>query len=456
MAENLEEAKRTAEHWHLGQTSAAYESGPAGAGSISSGDGDHGGVSYGAYQLSSQSGTLREYLNQSPYGAQFHGLTPVTPAFDARWRELARTDPGFAQDQHVFVGRSHYTEQTAALQARGLDLSDRGMAVQDALWSTAVQCRGLTPGIFVNGLKEKFGDHYDLASLSDKDIVGAVQDYKRGHVETLFRRSPQLHDSLRDRFADEKVALERLADSDAVLRVHGVVVEHPAGAPVPEQAHRNAPIHHGAHSEVFQLHDRSDGVRDLQTRLANLGYAGADGQPLHADRQFGANTQAAVEAFQRDHHLHVDGVAGSQTLNALRQAQPTPAAAMDDPGHAGHGMFTQALRVVHDLDAQQGRTPDQRSTLLAGALAAQSRTEGMSRIDHVVLSDDASRAYAVQGDLNSPFKQYASVNVAEAVVQPLDQSTHVWSQAHQQHQQQMATQALENPQQAPTGPTMGR
>ena len=90
---------------------------------------------------------------------QFDGLTPLTPKFDAQWRELARTDPGFGHDQHDFVGRSHYGAQVAALEASGLDLSDRGMAVQDAVWSTAVQFRNLTPGVFNKGLTAKFGAH---------------------------------------------------------------------------------------------------------------------------------------------------------------------------------------------------------------------------------------------------------------------------------------------------------
>jgi hypothetical protein len=97
------------------------------------------------------------------------------------------------------------------------------------------------------------------------------------------------------------------------------------------------------------------------------------------------------------------------------------------------------------------------SANLAGALSAQSRAEGMTRIDHIALSDDASRAYVIQGDLNSPFKQYASVDVAQAVVQPLEQSSHAWTQANQQQQQQQtATAAVEVPQQAATAPAMTR
>ena len=461
MTDDLDQARREAEQWRLGQTSAAYESGPAGAGAISTGKGDHGGVSYGSYQLSSATGTLKDYLDQSPYGPQFHGLTPVTPAFDAKWQELARTDPGFGQDQHNFVGRSHYTAQVAALQARGLDLSGRGMAVQDALWSTSVQCRDFTPGIFAKGLKEKFGEHYDLAKLSDKDIVDAVQDYKTAHVATLFSNSPKLHKSLKDRFADEKFALERLADTDATLAANGVRVEHTdAGLTLPV-AHRPTHTGHATQPGTLRLHDHSEGVQALQAQLSALGYTGADGRPLHADGRFGTNTRAAVEAFQRDHHLQADGIAGPRTVEALRQAQAAPRIGIDHPDHAGYGMYAQALAVVHGLDAQQGRTPDQMSANFAGALAAESRAGGMTRIDHLVLSDDASRAYAVQGDLNSPFKTYASVPVAQAVVQPLEQSSQAWDQAHQVQQQQHAqsqNQAMDvsQQQQSPTGPTVAR
>lgn len=214
--------------------------------------------------------------------------------------------------------------------------------------------------------------------------------------------------------------------------------------------HRNSPdtLRHG---------DTGEPVGTLQSRLQALGYTDSHGQPINADRSFGPATEAAVRAFQRDNQLTADGIVGSRTLEALQQAQPRQASGLDQPGHDGHAMYTQALRVVHSLDASQGRTPDHMSANFAGALAAQSRSEGMTRIDHLVLSDDASRAYAVQGELNSPFKQYASVEVAQAVVQPLGQSSLDWMHAHnQQQQQQIAAQTLDQMQQAPSGPTMAR
>lgn len=444
MADDLENAKRVAEGWRLGQTSAQYESGPAGAGAISTGKGDHGGVSYGSYQLSTKMGTLQEYLDQSPYGAQFEGLKPATPEFDTKWRDLAKNDPGFGRDQHDFIGRSHYGEQDAALKARGIDLSGRGMAVQDALWSTSVQMRGLTPGIFDNGLKEKFGNDYDLSKLSDKDIVDAVQDYKTNHVKTLFSKSPDLHDALKDRFANEKINLERLADADKVLKDNGVTVEHKGtGAPPsPQGAHRD----HVQHAGTLREHDHSPKVNELQAQLAALGYKGADGKAIIPDGDFGGNTKAALKAFQRDHHLTDDGIAGPKTFDALKHATaPSKApASLSDASHPGNAMFGQATAGVHAIDASQGRTPDQLSANLAGSLTAAAHAQGLTRIDHVVLSDDAKRAYAVQGDLNSPFKQVAEVDIGQAVGKTVSQSSAEWQQtaapgqqpAPQQHPQQ--------------------
>ena len=52
----------------------------------------------------------------------------------------------------------------------------------------------------------------------------------------------------------------------------------------------------------------------LQTKLIQLGYSlpkyGADGS-------FGAETEVAVKAFQRDHSLTADGVVGKATWEAL-------------------------------------------------------------------------------------------------------------------------------------------
>lgn len=152
MDADIDYARKTVSAWHLGKTSEHYESGGRGAGVISTGKGDHGGVSYGAYQLSTKAGTLNEYLDQSRYRSEFTGLVPQTSAFDAKWKDLARADPGFAEDQHDFICKTHYQTQVARLKDTGIDLSGRGRAVQDLVWSTSVQFRNLTPRIIAGGL----------------------------------------------------------------------------------------------------------------------------------------------------------------------------------------------------------------------------------------------------------------------------------------------------------------
>ena len=83
--------------YHLGEISERHEG--AGPATISTGRGDHGGVSYGTYQLSTNTGTIGEYLDSHSYGDDFRGLTPNTPTFDEKWRALADSDPEFGRDQ---------------------------------------------------------------------------------------------------------------------------------------------------------------------------------------------------------------------------------------------------------------------------------------------------------------------------------------------------------------------
>jgi len=56
----------------LGALSAEFESGGRGPGTVSSGKGDPGGVSYGIYQLSSKAGTVAGFLSGegAPWGAE--------------------------------------------------------------------------------------------------------------------------------------------------------------------------------------------------------------------------------------------------------------------------------------------------------------------------------------------------------------------------------------------------
>ncbi|WP_458070045.1 XVIPCD domain-containing protein [Rhodanobacter sp. BL-MT-08] len=169
---------------------------------------------------------------------------------------------------------------------------------------------------------------------------------------------------------------------------------------------------------------RDAGVHDLQANLAKLGYKDGHGQPLQADGHFGLDTRHAVERFQQDHGLTVDGIAGPKTLEAIQQAQTKHAAPnLTDPKNPDHALYEQARSAVHKLDASIGRTPDLQSDQLAASLVVSAKHQGMTAIDTVVLSEDGSHAFAVQGRHDSPLRQIAFVPTAEAVNTPLDKSS---------------------------------
>lgn len=57
----------------------------------------------------------------------------------------------------------------------------------------------------------------------------------------------------------------------------------------------------------------------------------------------------------------------------------------------------------------------------------------------MILSEDASRAIALQGDIRSPLRRFADVDVVSGVSTPLAQSSTDWSLFQTQGMQNMQT-----------------
>jgi hypothetical protein len=196
-----------AKDWALGKTSQLFESGRKGAGTISTGKGDNGGVSYGTYQMSTTKGVAGDFVKGSKYAKDFEGLKPGTPEFSAKWKEVAAADPSFGQAQHDYIQKTKYEPQQQKLKDSGIDLSKRGAAVQDAIWSTSVQFGGNT-SLIQGALKGR-----DAAKMSDAEIVTAIQDYKLKNNDALFKSSsPDVRASTAKRAQNEKVDLLKLAE----------------------------------------------------------------------------------------------------------------------------------------------------------------------------------------------------------------------------------------------------
>jgi hypothetical protein len=113
---------------------------------------------------------------------------------------------------------------------------------------------------------------------------------------------------------------------------------------------------------------------------------------------------------------------------------------MDDPNHPGYDMYKQAYAGVAKLNAQHDVAPSERDKDFAAALAVQAKAQGLDRIDHVLLSPDGSKSFAVQGNLKGGGmdRQIAGMLTVEAIHTPAQQSALAWDQAAEQGRQAQA------------------
>jgi hypothetical protein len=141
-------------------------------------------------------------------------------------------------------------------------------------------------------------------------------------------------------------------------------------------------------------------------------------------------------------HARTTAITGARTLGLVHESvasgvwgTPTHAAELerllhpprlDDPTHPDNALYRQALRGVHAIDADTGRKPDHMSENLAATLTVEARRQGLSRIDQVSMSDDFSRAYAVQGDMYSPFRKTAQVPTEIGIATSIERSSSAW------------------------------
>lgn len=86
-----------------------------------------------------------------------------------------------------------------------------------------------------------------------------------------------------------------------------------------------------AATPLLKVGSRGSAVTTLQSNLQTLGY-----QVGPIDGIFGSKTKAAVQAFQKDAKIQVDGIVGPQTQQALTKA-------LSSKGTTSHSAKTQAI-----------------------------------------------------------------------------------------------------------------
>lgn len=99
-------------------------------------------------------------------------------------------------------------------------------------------------------------------------------------------------------------------------------------------------------------------VRELQQQLNQLGYRGANGQPLETSSgKFGPQTEHALRSFQADHGLKADGAYGDRSREAMASATreaTRSAGAADGPAQPVRGEEEQRSFVDRMFSAMRG------------------------------------------------------------------------------------------------------
>lgn len=193
----------------LGTLSAKYETGGRGPGTVSTGAGDPGGVSYGSYQMATKMGVPQKFVNQTgfPWLADFQNLNAGTAEFTACWKRIAANETdAFQKCQHEYIKKTHYDLLAAKiLSDDGLDVNTRSRALQDVVWSTAVQHGGATSMV-----------HKALANVSvsktdpgfDEQLIRAIYAERGrkkpdGNLAYFSKSSPNVQKGVANRFKSE-------------------------------------------------------------------------------------------------------------------------------------------------------------------------------------------------------------------------------------------------------------
>ena len=202
----------------LGALSAKYETGGRGCGTVSTGAGDYGGVSYGSYQMASKMGVPTKFVTQPgfPWLKDFANLVAGTAPFTAVWKRIAAEQPNdFQKAQHGYIKKTHYDLLVAKiLSDNGLDVNTRSRALQDVVWSTAVQHGPGTPivGRACNSLTCKAAD-----ANYDEQLIRAIYAERGrrkadGNLAYFSKSSASVQQGVANRFKSElQDALKMLA-----------------------------------------------------------------------------------------------------------------------------------------------------------------------------------------------------------------------------------------------------
>ncbi|HEX5886511.1 MAG TPA: hypothetical protein VFY67_18360, partial [Pyrinomonadaceae bacterium] len=142
-----------------------------------------------------------------PWLKDFANLVAGTAQFTAVWKRIAAEQPdAFQQAQHAYIKKTHYDLLAAKiLTDDNVDVNTRSRALQDVVWSTAVQHGGATPIV-----------HRACATLSckqtdpdyDKQLICAIYAERGrrkpdGNLAYFSKSSSSVQTGVANRFKNE-------------------------------------------------------------------------------------------------------------------------------------------------------------------------------------------------------------------------------------------------------------
>ena len=174
-----------------------------------------GGWSYGKYQIATKPGAMVNFLayekvnNPSAYSALEaaggeRGALSGSDSFKSTWKQLASNNSQFANDQKGFIQSTSYDVAASKIKnVSGLDINKGSLAVQNAVWSTAVQ-NGPNSKVFTNAFANK-----NTSNMSDADIINAIYDERgrttpSGTLVYFSSSSPAVQKSVANRYKSER------------------------------------------------------------------------------------------------------------------------------------------------------------------------------------------------------------------------------------------------------------
>lgn len=195
---------------------------------------------------------------------------------------------------------------------------------------------------------------------------------------------------------------------------------------------------------VIRIGESADVARLAQRELNAAGFRDGHGKPFAEDGVYRLSMQPAVIRYQQQNGLPASGDLDPATMRSLLPPMLPPEVNPRDPArprlpfepHQPFGrsnprpdpMLDQARTCIRRLDESMGRTYDDASERMACSVAVLARGNGLTQIDHVLLSIDghSTRAgqnvFVVQGDPSDPAKRRAHMATSEAIATPVEQS----------------------------------